>query len=109
MKSSTAFNASFRLSQTNFGLSKGNPSEQASFTDRLLDENSFQKIIQKNQIKPPQRSLSTEERDFLQCTFNPNKYQTPARYLKVKPRIKCYLIEPQTKSNQVSPREKLSN
>jgi len=95
IKTAAAFNPETGLTQSFFQRSGGNKNgEDASFTERLLVENSMKNVIKRKGIQVPPRALSTEERAYSMCTFHPELYKSPKKYDKIQPRLLQHFDEP---------------
>lgn len=95
LKSGTAFNISEGLSQSQLKgpISLENPLKDASFTERIVEDNSICKMAKRKNLPVPLRAMSTDERKALECTFSPMPSKTSAKYSNVKSKISCHLDE----------------
>lgn len=104
LKSATAFNISEGL---NLSLHKGANSplalekyEDVSFTERLLERNAIANMAKQKRMDLPAKAMTSEERQFMACTFQPNLHTKKAKFSHVRPKLLDHFQDP--KYNRLS-------
>ena len=91
-KSGAAFNMETNISQSQLKTVAAGL-EETSFTEKIIERNSMKHFSSK---VPPLRSLSSEERAFAKCTFNPRFAKCPNAYSRIEPRLLKHFDPPLT-------------